>query len=41
MDPDVDMMEERLYELYVAWCTNNGVQPKLDEYTIWLDEHYN
>ena len=39
-EPDLEEIQERLWELYVSWCINTGVEPKMDSFQIWLDERF-
>lgn len=35
-----DVTKERLWELYVNWCTHNGIEPTVKGYVQWVDESY-
>lgn len=37
---DIDATDERLYDMYVIKCMNDGTTPDLSDYLIWLDENY-
>lgn len=37
---DVEADNERLWELYVLWCDDHHVKPRLKHYLQWVDERY-
>lgn len=37
---DEQETEERLYDLYVVKCMNNGWTPSVSDYVIWKREEY-
>lgn len=39
-EPDTDMINENMWELYVNWCHERGWKPDPKGFTIWLDERY-
>jgi len=38
--PDLEAIDERLWELYESHCKNNGVRATIKDFLIWLDENY-
>ena len=40
MSLDIDMGNERFWELYVEYCERNGLEPTVNGYVQWLDERY-
>lgn len=39
-EPDVDMIDEKLYELYGEWARNRGEVPNIKNYIKWIEERY-
>lgn len=39
-EPDVDMFNEQLYDLYVTVCEREGTTPSIHDYVIWIGENY-
>lgn len=38
--PDIEMIEETLFDQYITYCRDNGQTPSLSDYTVWLEEFY-
>lgn len=39
MEPDLQALDESLWDKYVEWCDKNNVKPKMDSFQIWKDEY--
>ena len=39
-DPDIDMLDEGLWELYLTNCERDNTKPKIKDYVQWLEENY-
>jgi general stress protein YciG len=39
-EPDLQAIDEALWDRYVEWCETNEVRPKMKHYRQWLDENF-
>ena len=40
LEPDLQDIDERLWELYVMNCEQHKVTPSLKDFIIWKEEQY-
>lgn len=44
MEPDLEAIDEatteRFWELYVAWCDQHGLKPRLKGFFPWYEDNY-
>jgi len=40
VEPDLEAIDERLWELYMSQCEQRGEHPRIKDYLIWLEENY-
>lgn len=39
-EPDLEAIDEQLWELYLAECQKLSLQPSYKDYLIWVEERY-
>ena len=40
MEPDLQTIDENLYDLYVTICDRDKTTPTISDYIIWIGENY-